>query len=232
MYRAVLAAALAAAAPAAAQQQSTGPETGLPLPRWVSMKAPEANARRGPSTNHRIDWVFKHRNMPLMVTAEYGHWRRVVDRDGFGGWVHYVLLSGTRTVIVDENMLEIHRSPSDSGEVLAEAQEGVIATLRECEAGWCRIAADGIRGWVHEKGLWGAGDPEMPDRASVAPPPRRADGRRSGRHRRGPGCARPLTPLATGCRDPRDSATVPRWWHRRAASWCCSCPARSSARPS
>ncbi|WP_240722516.1 SH3 domain-containing protein [Poseidonocella sp. HB161398] len=172
LYRAVLVAvALAAAVPAAAQQR-IGPETGQPLPRWVSMKAPEANARRGPSINHRIDWVFKHRNMPLLVTAEYGHWRRVVDRDGFGGWVHYVLLSRTRTVIIDQDMMPIHRSPGDSpDDILAEAQEGVIAQLRECESGWCRISADGVRGWVHEDGLWGAGDPVMPERSDIAPPP-------------------------------------------------------------
>ncbi len=171
LYSAVLAAVLATAGPAAAQQQKIGAETGQALPRWVSMKAPEANARRGPSINHRIDWVFRHRNMPLMVTAEYGHWRRVVDRDGFGGWVHYVLLSRNRTVIVDEDLLAIHRGPEESSEVLAEAQEGVIAQLKECEAGWCRVTADGIRGWVHESGIWGAGEPEMPARADIAPPP-------------------------------------------------------------
>jgi SH3-like domain-containing protein len=65
-----------------------GPVTGLPLPRYVSLKASEANVRRGPSLTHRIDWVFKRRDMPLRITAEFGHWRRVEDRDGAGGWVH------------------------------------------------------------------------------------------------------------------------------------------------
>ncbi|WP_226898177.1 SH3 domain-containing protein [Mangrovicoccus algicola] len=172
--RAVLLAATAAAGlagTAQAQEQALGPETGQPLPRWVSMKAPEANARRGPSTGHRIDWVFRHRNMPLMVTAEYGHWRRVVDREGFGGWVHYVLLSRNRTVIVDQDLMPIRRSPSEEADIVAEAQEGVIAMLKECEAGWCRITADGARGWARESALWGAGDPVMPERDAIAPPP-------------------------------------------------------------
>ena len=65
-----------------------GSVTNLPLPRYVSMKASEGNARRGPSLSHRIDWVFKRRHMPLRITAEHGHWRRVEDRDGMGGWVH------------------------------------------------------------------------------------------------------------------------------------------------
>ena len=79
-----------------------GPETNLPMPRFVSLRANEANVRRGPSLSHRIDWIFKRQNMPLQVIAEYGHWRRVIDRDGQGGWVHYRMLSGARTVVIQE----------------------------------------------------------------------------------------------------------------------------------
>ena len=78
-----------------------GKVTNLPIPRFVSLKAEEGNVRRGPSLSHRIDWVYTRRNMPLEVTGEHGHWRRVRDRDGQGGWVHYSLLSGARHVIVE-----------------------------------------------------------------------------------------------------------------------------------
>ena len=74
--------------------QKRGPVTNLPLPRYVSLKASKANVRRGPSRTHRIDWVFTRKSMPLQITAEYGHWRRVRDIEGAGGWVHYSLLSG------------------------------------------------------------------------------------------------------------------------------------------
>ena len=101
MIATALAAVLLCSAVARAAEDR-GPVTNLPIPRYVSLKASEGNVRRGPSLNHRIDWVFKHRNMPLEVTGEYGHWRRVIDRDGVGGWVHYSLLSGMRTVIVEQ----------------------------------------------------------------------------------------------------------------------------------
>lgn len=142
-----------------ASAETLGPVTHQPLPRWVSMKAPEANARRGPSMNHRIDWVFRHRNMPLLVTAEYGHWRRVQDRDGYGGWVHYVLLSRARTVIVEEDMLPLRRQPGTGNDsdtdIVARAQAGVIAQLKECRDDWCRITVGGHKGWVPEAALWG-----------------------------------------------------------------------------
>ena len=96
---------------AAATQEARGPVTNLPLPRYVSMKAAEGNVRRGPSLTHRIDWVFKRRGMPLQITAEYGNWRKVQDRDGAGGWVHYALLSGVRTVLIESDMLPVYARP-------------------------------------------------------------------------------------------------------------------------
>ena len=44
--------------------------TNLPLPRFVSLKGDEGNARRGPGLTHRIDWVFTRPGMPLMITAK------------------------------------------------------------------------------------------------------------------------------------------------------------------
>jgi len=120
-----------------------GPVTGLPLPRFVSMKAAEGFARRGPSSTHRIDWVFKRRHMPLTVVDEYGHWRRVQDQDGAGGWMHYSLLSGNRTVIIQESDLHLRRNPTLDSRVNARLQSGVVAWLGECRDGWCAIEVRG-----------------------------------------------------------------------------------------
>jgi SH3-like domain-containing protein len=133
----------------------TGPVTNLPLPRFVSMKAAEGNVRRGPSLTHRIDWVFKHRNMPLEITGEYGHWRRVRDRDGAGGWMHYSLLSGARTVIVEQDLAPVLSQPNPDAPVRAHAELGVIARLEGCENDWCRIRAGRTRGWIEQAQLWG-----------------------------------------------------------------------------
>lgn len=132
-----------------------GPVTGFPIPRYVSIKASEANARRGPSRSHRIDWVFQRRNMPVMVVAEHGHWRRVVDRDGAGGWMHYTLLSGVRTAIVEADRLALHTRPDGNSMIRAEAERGVIGELRECRDGWCEMQVGGYRGWVEADALWG-----------------------------------------------------------------------------
>jgi len=136
--------------------QEVGTVTGFPIPRYVSIKASEANARRGPSRSHRIDWVFQRRNMPVQIVGEHGHWRRIVDRDGAGGWMHYSLLSGVRTAIIEVDMLELRQRPDATAPVVAQAELGVIAFLDECDGTWCHVTVGGHRGWVPIETLWGA----------------------------------------------------------------------------
>ncbi|QHQ37405.1 SH3 domain-containing protein [Algicella marina] len=146
-----------------AGEQAFGPVTKLPMPRYVSIKAAEANARRGPSTEHRIDWVFQRRHLPVQITAEYGHWRRIRDQDGASGWVHYALLSGARFVTVTEDQAALRRGPADSAEVLARAELGVVARLGKCVPAWCEVKAGGYRGWIAKGEIWGVGAGEIRD---------------------------------------------------------------------
>lgn len=139
----------------AGNDEEMGSVTNRPIPRYVSMKASEGNVRRGPSLTHRIDWVFKRRDMPLRITAEHGHWRRVEDRDGMGGWVHYSLLSGTRTVLVEKDMLTLHARPDPTSPVMAEMELGVVARVSECTHEWCLLRSGGFKGWAPKARLWG-----------------------------------------------------------------------------
>ena len=152
---------LQAVTPAVAQ--GLGPVTNLPVPRYVSMKASEGNVRRGPSLSHRIDWVFKRRDMPLRITAEYGNWRRVEDRDGIGGWVHYSLLSGTRTVLIEKNMLPLHSRPDANAPVTVTLELGVVARLGDCDLEWCELRSGGFKGWAPKARMWGVAASEVRD---------------------------------------------------------------------
>ncbi len=145
------------------QAQERGPVTNLPLPRYVSLKASEGNVRRGPSLTHRIDWVFKRKDVPLEITAEHGHWRRVRDRDGVGGWIHYSLLSGVRTAIVERDMLELYSQPTNPAMIVARLEMGVVARVVECDLSWCRLSADGFKGWARKSELWGINPEEILD---------------------------------------------------------------------
>lgn len=140
-----------------------GSVTNLPIPRFVSIKSDEVNVRRGPSLTHRIDWVFQRKGMPIEVTAEHGHWRRVRDRDGAGGWVHYSLLSGVRTVVSQADMVDLHLGPDAATPIAARLELGVVARLGACEPDWCRVNAQGYRGWARKAQLWGVTPDEIRD---------------------------------------------------------------------
>jgi SH3-like domain-containing protein len=151
------------AVPFTLAQEQKGKVTNLPVPRFVSLKAAEGNVRRGPSLTHRIDWVFKRRDMPLRVTAEHGHWRRVEDRDGLGGWVHYSLLSGVRTVIIEKDLLTLRTRPEANAPATAALEIGVVARLGKCDLEWCRLSSGGFKGWAPKARVWGVHPSEIRD---------------------------------------------------------------------
>jgi SH3-like domain-containing protein len=155
MTKATLVALTMALTPGLAVAVERGPVTDLPLPRFVSLKASEGNARRGPDLSHRVDWVFTRRDLPLRVTAEFENWRRVEDADGKGGWMHHALLSGSRTVLVQGDMVQLRARAQASAPVTALLERGVIVQLRGCAGEWCRLEQGRLRGWTERRHLWG-----------------------------------------------------------------------------
>ena len=143
---------LFATGPATAQS-----ETGLTLPRFVSVRADAVNLRTGPGRRYPIDWVFTRAGLPIKIVAEFEGWRQVRTQDGTSGWIHKSLLSGKRTVAVAGREDRIYREPSKEAQVAAFVEPGVIADLLGCEKGWCRITVDshGITGWMPQDVLWG-----------------------------------------------------------------------------
>lgn len=153
--------AMAAGAVAQQAEENRGAVTNLPLPRYVTLKTNEGNARRGPGLTHRIDWVFTRAGMPLRITAEHEHWRRVEDAEGMGGWVHYSLLSGTRAVLVTVPLLDLRTLPQTDAPVVLRAEAGVIGKLLECAPDWCRLTISGEKGWAQKSSLWGVEPAEI-----------------------------------------------------------------------
>jgi len=154
---ALLALLLAGAAQGA---QQTGPVTGLPVPRFVSLKSDRVNLREGPSKDHRTTWIFQRAGLPVEITAEFDIWRRIRDSDGSEGWVLHSLLSGRRTGIVAPwkkgAEFPLRRSGDANAEIAARLQSGVIGSLKACNGKWCRLAGEGYDGWIEQENLWGA----------------------------------------------------------------------------
>ncbi|WP_416899532.1 MAG: SH3 domain-containing protein [Minwuia sp.] len=136
-----------------------GPETGLPMPRFVSLKSSTANLRSGPGRDYPIRWVYQRRLLPVEIHDEHGHWRAVRDPWGETGWLHKSLLSGRRTAMVQRDLEPLLREPRPGSDVLLYAERRVIGTLEVCENGWCRLSIDGRAGWMPAEALFGADRP-------------------------------------------------------------------------
>lgn len=138
--------------------------SGLPLPRFVSIKAERVNLRVGPGRDYAVTWMYTRSGVPMEIIQEYDNWRRVRDADGTEGWIYQSLLSGRRTGIAapwkraseSQNFIKMHSEARSSSNVVAELEPGVIVTMLECNGDWCEAEAGGVTGWVPQTEIWGA----------------------------------------------------------------------------
>lgn len=138
--------------------------SGLPIPRYVSLKSDRVNLRSGPGTDYPTTWVYRRAGLPLEVIEEFETWRKVRDAEGTVGWVLHSLLSGRRTALVlpwelkegkPPPQVSIRSSDSERSGAIAIVEAGVIADVQSCDGAWCFVSVDRYRGYVEQKKLWG-----------------------------------------------------------------------------
>jgi len=130
--------------------------SGLPVPRYLSLKYDPVNARQGPDEEHRLMWTYHAKGLPVQVVAETREWRRICDPNGDLTWVHKRTTDGKRTVMrVQPGDLPLLASPRAGARVTAYLRSQAVAGLDRCDKGWCRLRADGAKGWAPETAVWG-----------------------------------------------------------------------------
>lgn len=140
-----------------AAPRAIGP-SGLPLPRYASLKAKRVNVRVGPGTAYPVEWTYVKRWLPVEIYQEYGNWRRIRDWEGNDGWVFGPLLSGRRTALVvpwskGPNVRLRTRPAGDGARALLEPR--VLVDLLSCDGDWCRVAVGKLSGFLKQTRLWG-----------------------------------------------------------------------------
>jgi len=157
-----------------APEASEHAESGLPLPRYVSLKSDRVNLRQGPGTEYPIAWVFRRVGLPVEVIREFDGWRQVRDSEGTTGWVLASLLSGRRTAVIlpweasggqgktdlkgaqPQAPATLRDDDSERSRAVAHVEAGVLASIISCDGRWCRVSIDGFRGYIEQAKLWGA----------------------------------------------------------------------------
>lgn len=160
----VLALSLVAGPIAGHAQSTTKGSSGLPLPRFVSLKAERVNLRIGPSTDYAVSWRYMKSGLPVEIIREYENWRQIRDADGTEGWVNQTLLTGERTAVAapwmrgngDAVYVIMRRDSNSSAAIIAKLEPGVVLRLKECNGNWCQAEAGGVNGWISQNEIWGA----------------------------------------------------------------------------
>jgi len=131
--------------------------TGLPLPRFVSLRSNLVNMRTGPGVRYPVDWEYKRRFMPMEVISEFGAWRKVRDFQGTEGWMHNSMLFNKRYLLVTGQMRTLRSEPNSSTPPIANLEQGAIGEIKQCQedTGWCHILFGKYRGWLRRAETWG-----------------------------------------------------------------------------
>ncbi|MEC9245616.1 SH3 domain-containing protein [Nitratireductor rhodophyticola] len=143
------------------QNVKVGP-SGLPLPRFVSLKSSRVNMRIGPGLNYAVNWMYLKSGLPMEIIQEYDNWRRVRDAEGAEGWINQALLSGRRTGIAapwfkgKEADIDLRADPRDDARLIARVEPGAIGSIKACNGDWCEMDFAGHSGWVNQSLIWGA----------------------------------------------------------------------------
>ncbi|MGB0749448.1 MAG: SH3 domain-containing protein [Magnetospiraceae bacterium] len=131
--------------------------SGLPMPRFVSLRAAEVNMRTGPGVRYPVAWVYRRSGLPVEVIAEFDTWRKVRDWQGSQGWIHQSMLSGRRTFIAVGGPHLLHREADEQAPPVAQIEDGVVGKILSYSAAalWCRVETQGYRGWIPRTAVWG-----------------------------------------------------------------------------
>ena len=163
----VLAALALTLVPAGAAFAAATNPSGLPLPRFVTIRAKESNVRVGPGYQYAVSWTYQVGGVPVEIIQEFDVWRKIKDIDGSVGWVHQNMLSGTRGGYVTDtagDKVGLRTGASDDSGVVAWVGPGFPVKIQSCEQGWCNVVAtdhptDGrlanYAGYLPEGDLWG-----------------------------------------------------------------------------
>jgi SH3-like domain-containing protein len=142
-------------------------ETGLALPRMVSLRSNLVNARSGPGARYPISWVYRQKYAPVEIVAEFELWRKIKDWKGSESWVHKQMLTGKRTVkVVTPGENNIYDEPDYNSKVIAKAEEEVVGVIKKCPSGssFCLINFENsIEGWIPKNNLFGVYPDEVID---------------------------------------------------------------------
>lgn len=126
------------------------------MPRFASIKANEANTRKGPGAQYNAVSIYLYKGLPVEIIAEYDQWRQIRDIHGEEGWMHSSILSQKRSVIIKTKEPEmLYRSDNLRSRIVAKLEPNLVCSLVKCSKVWCKLKCQDYTGYVSRESVWG-----------------------------------------------------------------------------
>jgi SH3-like domain-containing protein len=129
--------------------------SGMPVPRYASLRYDRVNGRAGPSRDYPVHWTYERQGLPVIIVRESQDWRKIRDPQGDEVWVNKTQLAGARTAITTAQG-SIWRDASAKSAAVAAFVPGAVLQLGDCKGEWCRVEAESRKGWALRSQIWGA----------------------------------------------------------------------------
>lgn len=149
--------------PAFAQNKDES-DSGRDLPRMAAFRSNLINARSGPGPKYPIEWIYKQKNAPVEIIAEFDLWRKIKDWEGAETWVHKSMLNNKRWIkITTPGISNIYAKPQADAKIIAKVEDQVIGEIEKCPENkdFCLIKFTSIEGWVQRDNLFGVFENEV-----------------------------------------------------------------------
>ena len=162
----VLALLMISFSPVRAQGPADEGETGLTIPRFVSLRSNHINARSGSGARYPIEWVYMQKSAPVEIIAEFELWRKIKDWQGSESWVHKSMLSGKRSVkVITPGENNVYAKDDFKAKIIAKVEDEVVGEIEKCPVNnsFCKIKFASITGWVPRQNLYGIYPEEIID---------------------------------------------------------------------
>jgi len=128
------------------------------FPRFASLRSDTVYMRSGPGERFPIEWVYKRKGFPVIITDSFEHWHKVQDVENTQGWIHKTMLSGKRTALTPQNEKTIlYKKKNLNSKHLAYFNGQSIIQLLECFPHdiFCKVKYNELKGYILKEKLFG-----------------------------------------------------------------------------
>ena len=124
---------------------------------FASLRSSETNVRSGPGRLYPVKFIYKIKNVPVLITDEYDNWNEIKDYEGQTGWINKSLITKKRSLMIrtSKSFAKMYKNNNNKSKVIYKLENNVIGDYIECVKNWCKIEIEGKKGWVEKNDLFG-----------------------------------------------------------------------------